>query len=89
VRARVPRWLSTALGEDRWLVDLAGAIIEMPVLDHAIPACAVAFTPLLLALTVGEPVMKVVARLTRMLHRSRAPFLLQLADEAHGLLGNI
>jgi hypothetical protein len=27
-RARVPRWLSTALGEDRWLVDLAGAIIE-------------------------------------------------------------
>jgi pimeloyl-ACP methyl ester carboxylesterase len=58
---------------------LAGAIIEMPVLDHAIPACAVAFTPLLLALTVGEPVMKVVARLTRMLPRSRAPFLIEIA----------
>ena len=27
-----------------------GMLIEMPVLDNAIPACAVAFTPLLLAL---------------------------------------
>jgi hypothetical protein len=27
-RARVPRWLATALGDDRWLVDLAGAIID-------------------------------------------------------------
>ena len=30
----------------------------MPVLDNAIPACAAAFTPLLFALTFGEPVMK-------------------------------
>jgi pimeloyl-ACP methyl ester carboxylesterase len=58
---------------------MAGAIIEMPVLDHAIPACAVAFTPLLFALTVGEPVMNVLARLTRLLPRSRAPFLIELA----------
>jgi pimeloyl-ACP methyl ester carboxylesterase len=58
---------------------MAGAIIEMPVLDHAIPACAVAFTPLLFALTVGEPVMNVLARLTRRLPRSRAPFLIELA----------
>jgi pimeloyl-ACP methyl ester carboxylesterase len=58
---------------------LAGAIIEMPVLDHAIPACAVAFTPLLFALTVGEPVMSVVARVARLLPRSRAPFLIELA----------
>jgi pimeloyl-ACP methyl ester carboxylesterase len=57
---------------------LAGAIIEMPVLDHAIPACAVAFTPLLFALTVGEPVMKLVARGFGALPRSRAPFLIEL-----------
>jgi pimeloyl-ACP methyl ester carboxylesterase len=57
---------------------LAGAIIEMPVLDHAIPACAVAFTPMLFALTVGEPVMKVLARLVSALPRSRAPFLIEL-----------
>lgn len=58
---------------------LAGAIIEMPVLDHAIPACGVAFTPLLFALTLGEPVMKVVARTVRALPRSRAPLLIELA----------
>lgn len=58
---------------------LAGAIVEMPVLDHAIPACAIAFTPLLFALTIGEPVMNAVARLTRLLPRSRAPFLIELA----------
>jgi pimeloyl-ACP methyl ester carboxylesterase len=58
---------------------LAGAILEMPVLDHAIPACAVAFTPLLFALTVGEPVMSIVARVTRLLPRSRAPFPIELA----------
>jgi pimeloyl-ACP methyl ester carboxylesterase len=58
---------------------LAGAIVEMPVLDHAIPACAVAFTPLLFALTVGEPVMRLIARGVGALPRSRAPFLIELA----------
>jgi pimeloyl-ACP methyl ester carboxylesterase len=58
---------------------LAGAIIEMPVLDHAIPACAVAFTPLLFALTVGEPVMRALARVVGALPRSRAPFLIELS----------
>jgi pimeloyl-ACP methyl ester carboxylesterase len=57
---------------------LRGMIVEMPVLDHAIPACAVAFTPLLFALTVGEPVMKGLARVIRALPRSRAPFLIEL-----------
>lgn len=57
---------------------LAGAIIEMPVLDHAIPACAVAFTPLLFALTVGEPVMRLLARAVRVLPRARAPFLIEM-----------
>src|SRR6058998_3511425 len=46
-----------------------GMIIEMPVLDNAIPACAAAFTPLLLALTFGAPVMRVVARGARAVPR--------------------
>jgi pimeloyl-ACP methyl ester carboxylesterase len=57
---------------------LRGMVIEMPVLDHAIPACAAAFTPLLLALTLGEPVMKVVARAARAVPRDRVPFLIEL-----------
>lgn len=61
---------------------LRGILIEMPVLDHAIPACAAAFTPLLFALTFGEPVMKAVARVVRTLPRSRAPFLIELGLDA-------
>ena len=57
---------------------LQGMIIEMPVLDNAIPACAAAFTPLLFALTFGEPVMKVLARAARKVPRDRVPFLLEL-----------
>ena len=36
---------------------LQGMLIEMPVLDHAIAACGAAFTPLLLALKFGGPVV--------------------------------
>ncbi len=61
---------------------LRGLIIEMPALDNAIPACAAAFTPLLFALTFGEPVTKVVARAVAALPRSRAPFLIELALDA-------
>jgi pimeloyl-ACP methyl ester carboxylesterase len=61
---------------------LRGMIIEMPVLDNAIPACAAVFTPLLFALTFGEPVMSVVARAARRLHRRRLPLLLELAVDA-------
>jgi pimeloyl-ACP methyl ester carboxylesterase len=61
---------------------LRGLIIEMPAVDNAIPACAAAFTPLLFALTFGEPVMRVVARVVRSLPRSRAPFLVELALDA-------
>src|SRR5215208_4663996 len=39
---------------------LRGMVIEMPVLDGALLACALAFTPLLIALTFGEPLMRVV-----------------------------
>src|SRR6059058_17286 len=43
-----------------------GMIIEMPVLDNALLGCALSFTPLMFALTVGEPVMRGVSRLTRL-----------------------
>jgi pimeloyl-ACP methyl ester carboxylesterase len=63
---------------------LRGMIIEMPVLDHAIPACAAAFTPLLLALTLGEPVMRLVARGARAVPRERVPFLVEMALDSLG-----
>ena len=53
---------------------LRGMVVEMPVLDNALLACAVAFTPLLVALTVGEPMMKLVARAARLLPESRLPW---------------
>jgi pimeloyl-ACP methyl ester carboxylesterase len=39
---------------------LRGMIIEMPVLDGALLACALAFTPLMIALSFGEPMMRAV-----------------------------
>jgi pimeloyl-ACP methyl ester carboxylesterase len=57
---------------------LQAMIIEMPVLDNAIPACAAAFTPLLFALTFGQPAMGALARLARRVPRQRVPFLLEL-----------
>jgi pimeloyl-ACP methyl ester carboxylesterase len=57
---------------------LRAMIIEMPVLDHAIPACAAAFTPLLLALTIGQPAMNLLARAARAVPRERVPFLIEL-----------
>ncbi len=51
-----------------------GTVIEMPVLDHALIACVVAFTPLMVGLTFGEPVLKVVARAARALPRRLLPF---------------
>jgi pimeloyl-ACP methyl ester carboxylesterase len=50
-----------------------GMLLEMPALDNAIPACAVAFTPLLFALTFGEPVMRQLARVTRAVPRQAVP----------------
>src|SRR5919107_4600085 len=46
---------------------LRGMLVEMPVLDNALLASAVAFTPLMVALTVGEPVMKAISRITRLI----------------------
>jgi pimeloyl-ACP methyl ester carboxylesterase len=56
-----------------------GMVIEMPVLDNAIPACAAAFTPLLFALTFGEPAMKIVAGGAKLVPRQVVPFMVELA----------
>ena len=61
---------------------LRGMIIEMPALDNAIPACAAAFTPLLFALTFGEPVMRVLARGAAAVPRRGLPLLLELGLDA-------
>jgi pimeloyl-ACP methyl ester carboxylesterase len=52
---------------------LRGMVIEMPVLDNALLSSAVAFTPLLVALTFGEPLMKLLARGTRAVPRRLLP----------------
>jgi|SRR5579884_426495 len=61
---------------------LRGMIIEMPVLDNAIPACAAAFTPLLFALTYGSPAMRMVGRGARALQRLGMPLLLEIGLDA-------
>jgi pimeloyl-ACP methyl ester carboxylesterase len=61
---------------------LRGMLIEMPVLDNAIPATAAVFTPLLFALTLGEPLTALLARLARRLQRRQLPLLLELAVDA-------
>jgi pimeloyl-ACP methyl ester carboxylesterase len=53
-----------------------GMVIEMPVLDNAIPACGAAFTPLLFALKFGEPAMRALARIARSVPRRPLPLLL-------------
>jgi pimeloyl-ACP methyl ester carboxylesterase len=55
-----------------------GMVVEMPVLDNALLGVAIAFTPLLIALTFGEPVMKLVARGARLLPTGRGPWLLDI-----------
>jgi pimeloyl-ACP methyl ester carboxylesterase len=41
---------------------LRGAVIEMPVLDNALLGCALAFTPLMVAVTFGAPVTRLISR---------------------------
>jgi pimeloyl-ACP methyl ester carboxylesterase len=52
---------------------LQGLVIEMPVLDNGLLASALAFTPLLVSLTFGEPVMKLLARGARAVPRALLP----------------
>jgi pimeloyl-ACP methyl ester carboxylesterase len=53
---------------------LRGMVVEMPVLDHALIGCAIAFTPLMIALTAGEPAMRALARTARLIPRRRLPW---------------
>jgi pimeloyl-ACP methyl ester carboxylesterase len=53
---------------------LRGMVVEMPVLDNALLASALTFTPILVALTFGEPLMKLVARTTRAIPRRLLPY---------------
>ena len=50
---------------------LQGMVIEMPVLDNAIPACGAAFTPLLIALKFGDPAMAALSARARRRCRAR------------------
>jgi pimeloyl-ACP methyl ester carboxylesterase len=52
---------------------LRGMVIEMPVLDNGLLASALTFTPILVALTFGEPIMKLVSRGTRLIPRRALP----------------
>jgi pimeloyl-ACP methyl ester carboxylesterase len=53
---------------------LRGMVIEMPVLDNALLGCAVAFTPLMLGLTVGAPVARALARAASVIPSARLPW---------------
>ena len=48
---------------------LRGMVIEMPVLDNALLGCALAFTPLMVALTAGAPVMRAISAVARRVPR--------------------
>ena len=52
---------------------LRGMVIEMPVLDNGLLSSAVMFTPLLVALTFGEPLMKLLAQGARAVPRRLLP----------------
>jgi pimeloyl-ACP methyl ester carboxylesterase len=52
-----------------------GALIEMPVLDNALLACALVFSPMLVGFTVGAPLLRLVARGARMLPRTRNEYV--------------
>jgi pimeloyl-ACP methyl ester carboxylesterase len=53
---------------------LRGMVIEMPVLDNALVGSALAFTPLMLALTFGAPGMRALARAARLVPARKLPW---------------
>jgi len=55
-----------------------GMLLEMPVLDNALLGAAIAFTPLLMALTFGEPVMKGVQAVARRVPRRPLPLIAEI-----------
>jgi pimeloyl-ACP methyl ester carboxylesterase len=59
---------AAAVAPDR----VTGMLIEMPVLDNALLGCAIAFTPLLVGLTFGAPVARLIGRGARMVPRGNS-----------------
>ncbi len=57
---------------------LRGMVVEMPVLDNALLACAVIFTPLMLGLTFGRPVMRLVSAVARRVPSEGVPWQLDI-----------
>jgi pimeloyl-ACP methyl ester carboxylesterase len=57
---------------------IKGMLLEMPVLDNALLACSLAFTPLLIGLTFGAPVARAAGWAARLVPR-RGPLLAQMA----------
>jgi len=53
---------------------LRGMVVEMPVLDNALMASALVFTPLMAALNFGAPVMRLVGALARAVPERALPF---------------
>ena len=73
--------MGTSLGANAALEAVAqaperfrGMVIEMPVLDHALLGAALAFTPLMVALTAGEPAMRLLSRTARLIPRRTLPW---------------
>jgi pimeloyl-ACP methyl ester carboxylesterase len=58
-----------------------GMVLEMPVLDNGLLGSALAFTPLLVALTFGEPVMKVVQSVARRIPRGPLPLVPEIVAD--------
>jgi pimeloyl-ACP methyl ester carboxylesterase len=56
-----------------------GMLLEMPVLDNALLGCAIGFTPLLVALTFGEPAMRLVQQVARRVPRRPLPLVGEIA----------
>jgi len=55
-----------------------GMLLEMPVLDNGLLGSALGFTPLLVALTFGEPLMKVLQRAARLVPRAPLPLVAEI-----------
>jgi pimeloyl-ACP methyl ester carboxylesterase len=59
-----------------------GMVIEMPVLDNALLGSAVAFTPLMVALTFGAPAMRLLSRAARTVPSRGVPWQLDFLLDA-------
>lgn len=58
-----------------------GMLLEMPVLDNGLLGSALAFTPLLVALTFGEPAMKLVQQVARRVPRAPLPLVAEILTD--------